>query len=102
MMERLTVDSAVDASESLIRVVGVVTAHIPVGLFAVGVFDLCLVMLDLTLSGRVTEASEVVGLIDTALPLFITVGIHQKVVAYVQENEARKIVRTVIYAGVPW
>jgi len=98
--EELSLDGAVEVSETLIRVIEIVTAYVLVGLFAIGVFDLGLVILDLTVSGKITEASEVVGVIDTALLLFIIVEIYQTVVAYIQEDEARRIVRTVIYAGV--
>lgn len=82
------------------RFVEAVTAYVLVALFAVGVFDLGLVILELTLTGKITETSEVVGLIDTVLLLFIIVEIYQTVVAYVQEDERSMIVRTVIYAGV--
>jgi uncharacterized membrane protein (DUF373 family) len=78
---------AVAVSETLVRLVETVTAYILVGLFAVGVFDLGLVILELTLSGRITEASEVVDLIDTALLLLIIVEIYQTLVAYIQKNE---------------
>jgi uncharacterized membrane protein (DUF373 family) len=91
---------AVAVSETLVRLVETVTAYILVGLFAVGVFDLGLVILELTLSGRITEASEVVDLIDTALLLLIIVEIYQTLVAYIQKNEPKLVVRTVIYAGV--
>jgi uncharacterized membrane protein (DUF373 family) len=91
---------AVAVSEILVRLVETVTAYILVGLFAVGVFDLGLVILDLVLSGRITEASNVVDLIDTALLLLIIVEVYQTLVAYIQKDNEGTVVRTVIYAGV--
>ncbi|WP_276301648.1 phosphate-starvation-inducible PsiE family protein [Halorussus lipolyticus] len=87
-------------SESLIRYVEVVAALVLVLLFAIGVFDLGLQILQSALRGNITDPLVVVSFIDTALLLFIIVEVYQTVVAYTQESETRRIVRLVIYTGV--
>lgn len=87
-------------SETLIRYVEVVAALVLVVLFAIGVFDLSLQILQSALRGNITDPLVVVGFIDTALLLFIIVEVYQTVIAYTQESETRRIVRLVIYTGV--
>ncbi|WP_135824508.1 phosphate-starvation-inducible PsiE family protein [Halorussus ruber] len=87
-------------SESLIRYVEVVAALVLVALFAIGVFDLGLQILQSAIRGDITDPLVVVSFIDTALLLFIIVEVYQTVVAYTQESETRRIVRLVIYTGV--
>ncbi|MDS0278996.1 phosphate-starvation-inducible PsiE family protein [Halomicroarcula sp. S1AR25-4] len=96
-----TLDERVLArSEDLMRYVEVVAALVLVVLFAIGVFDLGLQIVQRALSGDITDPLVVVGFIDTALLLFIIVEVYQTVVAYTQESETRRIVRLVIYTGV--
>ena len=78
----------------------VVAAYLLVGLFTVGVFDLALRIAELVRTGAITDPQAVVDLIEVALLLFIVVEIYQTVVAYTQEQSARAILRTVIYAGI--
>ncbi len=87
-------------SEQLIRYVEVVAAVVLVVLFAIGVFDLGLQIIESAVGGSITDPLVVVGFIDTALLLFIIVEVYQTVVAYTQESETRRIVRLVIYTGV--
>jgi uncharacterized membrane protein (DUF373 family) len=94
------VDSALGYSERLIHLVEVVAAFVLVVLFAVGVADLSLQIVQSALSGRIVDPLVVVGFIDTALLLFIIVEIYQTVVAYTRESERREIVRLVLYTGV--
>jgi uncharacterized membrane protein (DUF373 family) len=93
-------EQVLSVSETLIRYVEVVAALVLVVLFAIGVFDLGLQILQSALDGRITDPLIVVGFIDTALLLFIIVEVYQTVVAYTQESETRRIVRLVIYTGV--
>ncbi|MBX0322507.1 phosphate-starvation-inducible PsiE family protein [Halomicroarcula sp. F13] len=96
-----TLDERVLArSEDLMRYVEVVAALVLVVLFAIGVFDLGLQIVQRALDGDITDPLVVVGFIDTALLLFIIVEVYQTVVAYTQEGETRRIVRLVIYTGV--
>lgn len=97
-------DALVEPSEEAIRFVEVAAAYILVGLFAIGVVDLLLQILDaiwlsVQTGGEVgiTDPNVVVGFIDTALLLFIIVEIYQTVVAYTREES---VVRIVIIAAI--
>jgi uncharacterized membrane protein (DUF373 family) len=87
-------------SEALIRYTEVIAAVVLGILFAVGVFDLSLQIVQAAVDGSITDPLIVVGFIDTALLLFIIVEVYQTVVAYTQESDTRRIVRLVIYTGV--
>ncbi|MFC7132601.1 MULTISPECIES: phosphate-starvation-inducible PsiE family protein [Salinibaculum] len=69
-------------------------------LFAVGVVDLALIIGNATLEGNITDPQVVIGFIDVGLLLLIIVEVYQTVVAYIRENDTRRIVRLVIYTGV--
>ena len=87
-------------SETLIRYTEVIAAVVLGVLFAIGVFDLGLQIVQSAARGSITDPLVVVGFIDTALLLFIIVEVYQTVVAYTQESDTRRIVRLVIYTGV--
>ena len=69
-------------------------------LFGVGVVDLTLQILDAVRTGSITDPLVVIGFIDTGLLLLIIVEVYQTVLAYVEENDTRRIVQLVIYTGV--
>ena len=69
-------------------------------LFAIGVVDLGLQIVDAIRNGTITDPIVVIGFIDTGLLLLIIVEVYQTVVAYTQESDTRRIVRLVIYTGV--
>jgi len=69
-------------------------------LFAIGVVDLILQILEAVRSGGITDPLVVIGFIDTGLLLLIIVEVYQTVLAYVEENDTRRIVQLVIYTGV--
>ncbi|MFB6152500.1 MAG: phosphate-starvation-inducible PsiE family protein [Haloarculaceae archaeon] len=69
-------------------------------LFAIGVVDLALQIVESVLVGQITDPLVVIGFIDTGLLLLIIVEVYQTVIAYTQESETRRIVRLVIYTGV--
>jgi len=69
-------------------------------LFAIGVVDLTLQILDAARNGSITDPLVVIGFIDTGLLLLIIVEVYQTVLAYVEENDTRRIVQLVIYTGV--
>jgi uncharacterized membrane protein (DUF373 family) len=69
-------------------------------LFAVGVIDLTLQIFGAVETGSITDPLVVIGFIDTGLLLLIIVEVYQTVLAYVEENDTRRIVRLVIYTGV--
>ncbi|GGL29009.1 hypothetical protein GCM10009037_10920 [Halarchaeum grantii] len=90
------VDTAVGLSERLMRYLETVAAFVLVGLFAVGVFDFLLQIVDLVRTGEIAQTDAIIGLIDEILLLFIIVEIFQTVVAYAQE---KSVIRIVIAAG---
>jgi uncharacterized membrane protein (DUF373 family) len=69
-------------------------------LFAIGVIDLTLQIVQATLDTRITDPLVVIGFIDTGLLLLIIVEVYQTVIAYTREDDTRVIVRLVIYTGV--
>jgi uncharacterized membrane protein (DUF373 family) len=69
-------------------------------LFAVGVFDLALEIVEKTLSGEITNPDVVIGIIDTGLLLLIIVEVYQTVIEYARRTETRRIVRLIIYTGI--
>jgi uncharacterized membrane protein (DUF373 family) len=69
-------------------------------LFGIGVLDLTLQIVEAVQSGSITDPLIVIGFIDTGLLLLIIVEVYQTVLAYVEENDTRRIVRLVIYTGV--
>jgi len=93
-------DRLVSISEVLLGGVEIVAAYVLVVLFAIGVFDLTLQIVQRTMDGAITDPLVVVGFIDTALLLFIIVEVYQTVVAYAQESETREIVQLVAYTGI--
>ena len=99
-VEESRFDRLVSISELLLGGVEIVAAYVLVILFAVGVFDLSLQIVQRTLTGAITDPLVVVGFIDTALLLFIIVEVYQTVVAYAQESETREIVQLVAYTGI--
>jgi uncharacterized membrane protein (DUF373 family) len=69
-------------------------------LFAVGVTDLIIQIFGAVRSGRITDPLVVISFIDTGLLLLIIVEVYQTVLAYVDQNDTRRIVQLVLYNGV--
>lgn len=93
-------DRITDVTETFIRYVEVAAAAVFAVLFAIGVIDLMLQIFIAMRSGSITDPLVVIGFIDTGLLLLIIVEVYQTVLAYVQENETRRIVQLVIYTGI--
>jgi uncharacterized membrane protein (DUF373 family) len=93
-------DAAVDRMDSFVNVVEIAAGALFALLFAVGVFDLGLQIAQATRRGSITDPNIVIGFIDVGLLLLIIVEVYQTVVAYIKENDTRRIVRLVIYTGV--
>jgi uncharacterized membrane protein (DUF373 family) len=83
-----------------VHAVELVAAAVFAALFAIGVFDLMLQIVDAVGTGQITDPLVVIGFIDTGLLLLIIVEVYQTVIAYTEENDTRRIVRLVIYTGV--
>jgi uncharacterized membrane protein (DUF373 family) len=93
-------DGIVNRMDGFVNAVEVAAGALFALLFAVGVFDLGLQIAQATLSGSITDPNAVIGFIDVGLLLLIIVEVYQTVVAYIKENDTRRIVRLVIYTGV--
>jgi uncharacterized membrane protein (DUF373 family) len=89
-----------DLTDRFVRLVEMAAATVFAVLFAIGVVDLTLQIVKAVQSGEITDPLVVIGFIDTGLLLLIIVEVYQTVLAYVRENETRRIVRLVIYTGV--
>lgn len=93
-------DQYTDRMDGFVRFVEIAAASVFAILFAVGVIDLGLQILEAVESGEITDPLVVIGFIDTGLLLLIIVEVYQTVRAYVQEDETRIIVRLVVYTGI--
>jgi uncharacterized membrane protein (DUF373 family) len=87
-------------TDRFVHIVEMAAATVFAVLFAIGVIDLTLQIVGAVQSGEITDPLVVIGFIDTGLLLLIIVEVYQTVLAYVRENETRRIVRLVIYTGV--
>jgi uncharacterized membrane protein (DUF373 family) len=94
------VDRYAEVMGMFVHGVEMAAATVFAALFAIGVVDLSLQIIDAVRSGAITDPLVVIGFIDTGLLLLIIVEVYQTVLAYVQENDTRRIVRLVIYTGV--
>jgi uncharacterized membrane protein (DUF373 family) len=93
-------DRYASLTDSFIHGVELVAATVFALLFAIGVVDLGLQIVEAIQNGTITDPNVVIGFIDTGLLLLIIVEVYQTVVAYTQESDTRQIVRLVIYTGV--
>ncbi len=89
-----------DAMGRFVHGVELAAATVFALLFAVGVIDLILNIFDAVRSGGITDPIVVIRFIDTGLLLLIIVEVYQTVLAYVEQNDTRRVVRLVIYTGV--
>lgn len=94
------VDRIAGLTDSFVHGVELAAAAVFALLFAIGVVDLILQIVESIRVGNITDPQVVIGFIDTGLLLLIIVEVYQTVVAYTQENDTRVIVRLVIYTGV--
>ncbi|SDZ92904.1 Uncharacterized membrane protein, DUF373 family [Haloplanus vescus] len=83
-----------------VHAVELVAAAVFAALFAIGVVDLVIQIVQSTRAGRITDPLVVIGFIDTGLLLLIIVEVYETVIAYTEESDTRRIVRLVIYTGV--
>jgi uncharacterized membrane protein (DUF373 family) len=93
-------DAFAELTDRFVRLVELAAAALFALLFAVGVIDLALAIVGSVRNGTITDPLVVIGFIDTGLLLLIIVEVYQTVVAYIQEQETRQIVRLVAYTGV--
>jgi len=96
----VTAERVASRTNSFVKAVELVAAAVFAVLFAVGVLDLMIQIVDAAAAGDITDPLVVIGFIDTGLLLLIIVEVYQTVIAYTEESETRRIVRLVIYTGV--
>jgi len=89
-----------DVTNRFVHAVELVAAAVFALLFAIGVVDLMIQIVEAAQRGRITDPLVVIGFIDTGLLLLIIVEVYETVIAYTEESETRRIVRLVIYTGV--
>ena len=87
-------------TDRFIHVVELAAALVFALLFAIGVVDLVIRIVEAVLDGTITDPTVVIGFIDTGLLLLVIVEVYQTVVAYTQESDTRQVVRLIIYTGV--
>jgi uncharacterized membrane protein (DUF373 family) len=81
-----------DTAEDIMRYLELGAAYFLVALFAIGVFDLGRLLLDLLVSGSFTDVDAVIDLIDTVLVLLIIVEVFQTVIAFSRDEPVIRIV----------
>ncbi|WP_349254474.1 phosphate-starvation-inducible PsiE family protein [Halorientalis sp.] len=94
------IDPFVSFSERIMQFVELIAGFVLVVLFAIGVFDLGLQIVEEIRSGDISQPLVVIGFIDTALLLFIIVEVYNTVIAYARSDETARILRLVIFTGV--
>ena len=92
MPDRL--ESVVTRSEQAMNWLELGAALFLVALFAIGVFDLGLSLVDLVSSGQFTDPGQVIELIDTVLVLLIIVEVFRTVIAFSRNEPVARIVIT--------
>ncbi|QCC48802.1 hypothetical protein DV707_00770 [Halobellus limi] len=94
------IDRTASRIEDFINVVELAAAAIFALLFAIGVVDLALQIVETAADGNITDPLAVIDIIDTGLLLLIIVEVYQTVIAYTRRSETRRIVRLIIYTGI--
>jgi len=79
-------------AEGVMRWLELGAAYFLVALFAIGVFDLGLSLVELFSSGRFVDPDAVIDLIDTVLVLLIIVEVFQTVIAFARDEPVIRIV----------
>jgi uncharacterized membrane protein (DUF373 family) len=87
-------------TDTFINGVEIIAAAVFAVLFAIGVVDLILQIVEAVRNGSITDPLVVISFIDTGLLLLIIVEVYQTVIAYTRESDTSVIVRLVIYTGV--
>ena len=93
-------DRVAASTDAFVHYVELAAAAIFALLFAIGVVDLGLEIVDRTVAGAITDPRTVISIIDTGLLLLIIVEVYQTVIAYTQESDTRRIVGLIIYTGI--
>ena len=97
---RFRAERVADVTDRFVQGVELAAAAVFALLFAIGVVDLGLQIVESVRTGSITDPLVVIGFIDTGLLLLIIVEVYETVVAYTRAGGTRQIVRLVIYTGV--
>lgn len=95
-----SIDRIASHIEDFVNIVELAAAAIFALLFAIGVIDLALQIVQRVQTGEIANPRAVIGIIDTGLLLLIIVEVYQTVIAYTRRSETRRIVRLIIYTGI--
>ncbi|SDX77883.1 phosphate-starvation-inducible PsiE family protein [Halobellus clavatus] len=95
-----SIDRIASYIEDFVNIVELAAAAIFALLFAIGVIDLALQIVQRVQTGEIANPRAVIGIIDTGLLLLIIVEVYQTVIAYTRRSETRRIVRLIIYTGI--
>ena len=98
--DMVSAERLVDGSDYLIHWIEAIGAFVFAGLFAIGVFDLIVLIVDAIEKGNISDPAQVVTFVDRGLLLFIIAEVYQTVVAYVRKQAPRTILRLVIFTGI--
>lgn len=94
------VQRLVDGSDYLMHTIEAAGAIVFAVLFAIGLFDLVVLIVEAVRTGNISDPSEVITFVDRGLLLFIIAEVYQTVVAYVRQQAPRTILRLVIFTGI--
>ncbi|AFZ72402.1 phosphate-starvation-inducible PsiE family protein [Natronobacterium gregoryi] len=93
-------ESVLEQTRGFVHWIELIAAGVFAVLFAIGVADLILLILQSIRTGEITDPEVVIEFIDVGLLLLIIVEVYQTVLAYIEETETRRIVQLVIYVGI--
>lgn len=94
------VHRVIGSTEKFVHVAEAGAAAVFAILFAIGVVDLANRIVQAVLSGRIIDPEVVIDFVDVGLLLLIIVEVYRTVIAYLEDNETREIVRLIIYTGI--
>lgn len=79
-------------TETILEALELITSIVLIFLFATGLFDLMLKIVNMVETGAITDPLNIIKLIDTVLLLLIIVEIYRTVIAYLADEEILPIV----------
>ena len=90
-------ESVFDKSQDLFSYLTSILGILLLVLFAIGVFDVALQMAQLLLSGKFTDVSNILGVIDTVLLLMIVLAVFRDLESYIR---GRNLLYVIVQVGI--
>jgi uncharacterized membrane protein (DUF373 family) len=90
-------ESVFDKSQDLFSYLTSILGILLLVLFAIGVFDVALQMAQLLLSGKFTNVSNILGVIDTVLLLMIVLAVFRDLESYIR---GRNLLYVIVQVGI--